>query len=469
MSIIFNNVQITGGLTFIPEIFVPNGDPYWANVSLLMNNTTTNNQTNNTFLDSSTNNFTVTRVGTVTQGSFTPFTVAPNTSYSTSTNGGSGYFLGASNYLSLASSSAFDLGSGDFTIEFWIKTSANGSILARDTNENVNYGNLSVQVIAGKLRFYCNPNSGNATGRVTLESTTTVTNNAWYHIAITRNSNSWALYVNGTSEATATSSVAFRDATALLYVGCVLVSNAPGNFYTGYISSLRIVKGTAVYTGNFTTPTSPLSAISGTSLLLNFTNAGIYDAKAVSDLTTLSDTKVSNAQAKFGNASVYFDGAGDYLITSTTTGFNIGQNDFTVECWVRPLNVSGIKGVLGNHPSLTGGGYGIYLNNNIPTGTILVTGQATASYATGPAIGANTWSHLAFVKSSGNTKMYVNGVGGNAVSSSYNSDNSSAFYIGAFEGTVYLFGGYIQDVRLTLGVARYTANFTPPTEPFITY
>ena len=119
MPINFENVQVTGGLTFTNPYVPPPGDPYWANVSLLLNNTTTDNQTNNVFLDSSTNNFTVTRLGTPTQGSFTPFTVAPNTSYSTSVNGGSGYFDGTGDYLSIADNVALQMGSGDFTIECW--------------------------------------------------------------------------------------------------------------------------------------------------------------------------------------------------------------------------------------------------------------------------------------------------------------------------------------------------------------
>ena len=86
-------------------------DPNFENVTLLLTGDGTNGAQNNTFLDSSTNNFTITRNGNTTQGTFSPF----------SQTGWSNYFDGSGDYLTTATSaSGFSFGTGDFTIEFWM-------------------------------------------------------------------------------------------------------------------------------------------------------------------------------------------------------------------------------------------------------------------------------------------------------------------------------------------------------------
>ena len=100
-------------------------DPYWANVSMLLHGDGTNAAQNNTFLDGSTNNFTVTRNGNTTQGSFNPF--VSTYPYAVATNGGSGYFDGTGDYLSIPSTSALIFpASGSFTVECWVYLRATG-------------------------------------------------------------------------------------------------------------------------------------------------------------------------------------------------------------------------------------------------------------------------------------------------------------------------------------------------------
>jgi hypothetical protein len=102
----------------------------------------------------------------------------------------------------------------------------------------------------------------------------------------------------------------------------------------GYISDIRVVKGTAVYTTTFTPPTAPLNAITNTSYLLKFTNAGIYDHAMLNDLETVGNAQVSTSVVKYGTGSMYFDGAGDYLSRPASSLYALGTGDFTIEAWV---------------------------------------------------------------------------------------------------------------------------------------
>jgi hypothetical protein len=108
------------------------GDPFFSSTTLLLPGNGTNGAQNNTFLDSSTNNFTITRNGNTTQGTFSPFPPASGTAYSAAANGGSGYFDGSGDYLGVADSAALDLDT-TFTLESWFyqPTAGDGTIFAR--------------------------------------------------------------------------------------------------------------------------------------------------------------------------------------------------------------------------------------------------------------------------------------------------------------------------------------------------
>ena len=230
-------------------------DPNFNSTTLLLETTGTNGQQNNTFLDSSTNNFTITRTGTPTQGTFTPF----------SQTGWGGFFNGTTDYLTAPTNAAFAFGTGDFTIEGWIYSGANAASSRMLGNLDSGGWGANRWVIAtnngsNKLFFQVNNFGSNI-----LTSTTTFNTSTWVYFAIVRNASTWTLYVNGVSEATATSSVALDAGTTNLFnVGA---SGPTDPFFAGYLSNLRVVKGTAVYTANFTPSTTPLTAISGTSLL----------------------------------------------------------------------------------------------------------------------------------------------------------------------------------------------------------
>ena len=398
--------------------------------------------------------------GTPSVVPFSPFN--PTSAWSDSTVGGSGYFDGTGDYLSTPSSSAFSFGTGDFTIEYWVYV-----------NSGTNNGIFQLSDTAGGLKpsqanslamniFTNNAVSIYANGTSYQAPNNTLPYNSWTHFAIVRSSNVTKLYANGSLVTSIGSSGSITDNTN--YTGLYV---AVGGYYstaylmTGYVSNFRVVKGTAVYTSNFTPPTAPLTAITNTSLLLNFTNAGIYDATAKNVLETVGNAQVSTAQSKWSPTSMYFDGTGDYLLIPDNPSQRIGTGNFTVECWVY-RNASGTYGLIGKGTGTTGWLLSLNSSNQV----VFTYGSSTIT-STGT-ISATTWTHIAVVRSGTGanlTKIYISGTndGTGTVSTDFNQTN--AMYVAADRTGGSNANAYVQDTRVTL-YARYTANFTSPTAAF---
>ena len=176
-------------------------------------------------------------------------------------------FDGTNDYLSLASSSDWDLGSGDFTIEFWAYfndvTTAQKTLITR-RNALSNYAPYYLGCnTSGRITFYASSNgsSYNVANNLTFGSLTT---NRWYHIALVRNGSQFTGYIDGTGTSLLTSSATLYNNSQSLVVGA---ETDPNYEHDGFISNLRIVKGTALYTKDFNVPVLPLGSPSGTVLL----------------------------------------------------------------------------------------------------------------------------------------------------------------------------------------------------------
>jgi hypothetical protein len=237
--------------------------------------------------------------------------------------------------------------------------------------------------------------------------------------------------------------------------------------YQGYITDLRLVKGSGVTSS--TVPTAPDTAITNTQFLVGFTNAGITDATAKNDLETVGNAQISTAQSKFGGSSIAFDGSGDYLTsnTATTDLYAFGSGDFTIEMWIYFNSVSSLQIFYDARPTSTQGAYPvIYLNSD---GTIRYF-VSTADQITSSAVSANTWYHLAVSRSGTSTKMFINGTQSGSTytdSTSYlNASGKPWIGVSSFNPNTLPFNGYIDDLRITKGYARYTSNFTAPTAAF---
>jgi hypothetical protein len=233
-----------------------------------------------------------------------------------------------------------------------------------------------------------------------------------------------------------------------------------------------LLKGTALYTSNFIPPTAPLTNITNTSLLLNFTNAGITDATSRNVFETVGDAKISTVQSKWGGSSILFDGTGDALIAPYSPLFNLGTGQFTIEAWVNFSALSSNRLIFDTYTAAsTGGGYQIYWRS---TGTSItfygngvVIAQSTfTSHVTG------TWYHIAVTRDSVNSlRIFVDGTqyANTTYSTALNIASTAKIGVGIQASTLTNdLSGYVDDLRVTLGQARYTSNFTAPTAAFKT-
>ena len=187
-------------------------------------------------------------------------------------------------------------------------------------------------------------------------------------------------------------------------------------------------------------------------------------------VTVVGDTQVSTSVKKFGTGSIKFDGTDDRLTCAPSTDFEVGTGDFTIEGWA--YNAGDKHSGLFQISSTTGG---LQSNNtlNIAVGMRKdpVRWQMYTNGAYNDAASAtwspNTWYHFAMVRSSGVSKLYVDGTEVISVTDTNNYTGTN-IVVGGYYSTSYLFDGYIDDFRVTEGVARYTSNFTAPTTAFPT-
>jgi hypothetical protein len=172
--------------------------------------------------------------------------------------------------IRIPTNAAFTYGTGDFTIEWWsFQTATNGvqGIWRNSTGDaNNSIGFWTITQPSGRLTITL----GNGVSSNTILSNAVIPTNSWKHYAVVRNGTLFKLYVDGVAQTqTITSSINLPA-----QVGIMQIGNAGGQ-YSGFITNFRIVKGTAVYTSDFTPPTQPLTAIANTSLLLLCYPAGL--------------------------------------------------------------------------------------------------------------------------------------------------------------------------------------------------
>ena len=282
----------------------------------------------NAFKDYSTFNRAITAAGAPMVRAHSPFAVPE--SY-TAPNVGSAYMNGKGDYLSLANNAKFLFGSGNFTVETWVyPTGTSWPAIAGVWSSTTPSKRAWAIFIdgTGKIVFMIDPNDTQI-----LKSTTSVPIGAWTHIAITRSGNTYTLYINGEVHKTATLAHTMQAGSGALEIGTLGDHSTFGNQYYGFISGLRISKGTVRYTGAFTP--AAITTNTNADVLLLFNNTAVYDASRSCDIETVGSTTISTARSKTGTTSMYFNGqTGCARVLSARHPLGPISGDFTIDMWI---------------------------------------------------------------------------------------------------------------------------------------
>lgn len=461
-----SNLRIVKGSAVYTSNFTPSTTPLTA-----ITNTSLLTCQSNRFLDNSSSPYTITPSGSPSVVAFSPFN--PTASWSAATYGGSGYFDGSGDYLSVPDNAAFTLGTSDFTAEIFVYRTATGRqefFGQSDSGGSSTSINFDIQITAAN-KLQCLVFSGSTAYALTA-SAESIPLNAWTHIALVRDGNTCRQYINGNQDGTVSvTGITINNSSSPMGIGRLGDVNA--NYFTGYLSNARLVVGTCVYPNGtaFTPPTAPLTAITNTSLLLNFTNAGVYDATSKNDLETVGNAQISNTTAKFGSTSIKFDGTGDSLLIPPIPVLEFGGGDFTIEFWFYSNSISTYQTLIDRRSSIIAGG--LVIDIYLSALSLNVGDANTSGWEVGigsSSLSSSTWYHVACTRSGSSWKMFVNGTqqGSTATWSGTPAFETSALRIGSDTSGANSLNGYIQDLRITKGYARYTANFTAPTAAFPT-
>jgi len=205
------------------------------------------------------------------------------------------------------------------------------------------------------------------------------------------------------------------------------------------------------------------------SLLCHFdsiNSAGRFIDNSINNFTITSsgDAQLSDSEYKFGGASAYFDGTGDYLTIPSNTALDFGTGSFTIEFWAYFNALSSNRMLAERWITGNANSWQIYWRS---TGTSIafVVGSSTVVLQdpSGSRITTNQWYHVAVARSGSTNRMFIDGTQVASATNSASLSNSLPFAIGTQISTgTNNFNGYIDEFRITKGFARYTASFTPP-------
>jgi hypothetical protein len=430
-----------------------------------------------------------------------------------------------------------------FTLAMWVKRAALGtaqSLFGVSTNHSFGF---------------TTGNALNLTFGGTSALTTTAVfrdTSAWYHIVWTQSGTSHTVYVNGTSQGTATATSSVFNTAVAHQVGA---SNT-ANYFNGHLADVHFIDGQALtpssftetnattgqlvpkaYTGTYGTngfrlnfsdnsaataatlgadssgngnnwtpnnlsvltggpypiststgglpiynTTDTYGAVKGTgtrtdsnasSLVLAIPMDGANNGTTFTDesatikgsgtpkaITRNGDTKTLTTVSKYYGSSGFFDGTADSLTIPANADFAFGTGDFTVECWLYLSSSTASYAILHGTTNTTNT-FGFQLNGSGTSTFVFTVGGSAVTYNSLPLL-SNTWQHHALVRTSGTLQWFINGVAQGTRGFSNNVTATGNLKIGAVSDNTGAFNGYMQDLRFYKGVAKYTANFTPP-------
>ena len=396
--------------------------------------------------------------------------------------GGSVSFDGNDDHLNIDNRSDLAFGTGDFTLECWVYFTGSDGVLdtvmetrsSTSASDGFLIGRFHTSGHENKIELYTD-----GSYRITADVTTS--NNVWTHVAAVRQSGTTRMYINGQAQTTT-----YSDSNNYSNDDLIIGENVSGSYQIpGLISNFRMVKGTAVYTSNFTVPTSPLTAITNTKLLccqsttfptvatVDFSNLGLYNISGTAG--SYAPTGLSGGIDFPSGQGTAYNSNGSYILNANTSF----SGNYTIEFWfnVDTLNNTnyGTYGAVlfdgrpqsGNGGNIFGSIYAANSNggSNPFNMRYHANGSDWISGSTNFSVG--TWYHCALVRNSGTITLYVNGTSQGTYSHSTSmTSNTNRPYVGGW-GYIpgvndFALNGKISNLRMG-STAVYTSSFTPPT------
>lgn len=387
----------------------------------------------------------------------------------------SAYFNGSNSSILYNPSTDFDFGTGDFTIDFNFRgtayTGLDGCWYSHSPDRNDPHNYICELYYTEEYILFFVMVDGTVTVMYYWDWTPVV--DTWYHIALVRNGSNLNLYVNGTALPLLYDSgpnyitIGTKNITMPSCYTALGYRTFNGNaFITGYLDEYRVSKGIARWTSNFT-PTSIPYGESDIKLLLHLDNNVIDDTGKT---ITNNNVTFSDTVKKFGTHSAIFNGTTSYLSVADSDDWDFGTGDFTIDAWVRFTSV--FNAYLVAHYQDESNYWALYYDygqsrlaffDSINPITIVSSNNSFLPIA-------DTWYHIAVVRNSGVITLYVNGI---ALTLSTNNNpggnigsNSGLLNIGSLYSSFGGLNGYIDELRISKGIAYWTSNFTPKILPY---
>ena len=431
-----------------------------------------------------------------------------------SANSGSIVFDGTNDWVNLGTATSLGFSSVR-TISCWVNTLTTGTYILGlwDLVVGVNQRTFGLYVDASTSTFASIWSPDGVNDPAVLYDTTNVQLNTWYNLVCIFRSGVRELWKNGVLVSSLSQAAIYTSAsTSRLGFGALpgRSSDTPVAFFNGRGASVQlynralsaeeilqnynallprfysIVTSGLVLNldaGNPNSYSPPRSDQYASSLVLAVPMNGANNGTTFTDesatirgsgtakaITRNGDTKTLTAQSKFYGSSGFFDGTGDYLSCSDSDDWHFSSGNFTAECWAYPTGSPNQPILVGQWDGV-GGGTGLswvmILSNNSSRylrGLISSTGSGVDfDLVSSTSLGLNQWNHCAFVRNGSTFTLYLNGV---SVASTTNSNAlfnaTNSLTVGASSNGSQPLNGYLQDLRVYKGVAKYTTNFKPP-------
>jgi len=382
--------------------------------------------------------------------------------------GSGSYYFDGSSYLTITDSDNLDFDTNNFTISFWWKPTD------LDTTDNAQVFLTHYEGSSVLWTITYNESVGlvfvvNGTNEAIQGSAAGWSVGEWYHVAVVRNGNNLRIYRDGIMIAENTSfSESMPTVSGPLYIG--RRGSANSQHVYGHMEEIKIVKNQAVWTANFLPPSRKMEAIDTETKLLVRGDNHSFDYSPAKHTVSQSNMTYDSTYIKFQDTSL------DFGTTSSNARINLDNSidwfmddlDFTVEAWVYVIGTSAVQSIINAWGSAGNKSWflGVHSDNKFrfivsTDGTAEIVAESDSAYSVG-------WHHVVGVRSGSTTMLFVDGVKQSSTGSVSGAlYQRSACSIGVIAGsTSSPFGGYMDEIRVSKGVTRWTSDFSPPFAPY---